>query len=241
MTTPENSHIIGSDNILDIFITPDGILCTISDDNRKVILRRDLAIPINEKTNIATLEEFFNQPEMNVLSDNVNVFVENSIYQLIPSELFRENDIKTLFEITFGKNEDNILKYSVLPKWNMHLSFQITEKIADFFARLYPEIELKHIIFDLLKNFIKRTEEAVYLNIRKNAIDLALIADNKLQILNSFDVKTDEDICYFLLNIFEQFKLKTESFKLKIRKNNTTNQSTIELLKQYISVVEIVS
>lgn len=238
MTTPENSLVNSSENVLDIFVSHDGILCSISDDNKKVILRQDLSLPINAKTDMRTVVDFFNQPELKVLGDNVNIYIENSVYQLVPSELYREDDAQKLFEIVYGNSENEIIKYSVLPKWNLHLAYQIPEKLGVFFTERYPEVELKHIVFDLLKTFIHKTEDAVYLNVRKNAIDLSLVKDNRLQLLNSFDVKTDEDICFYTMNVYEQLNLNIENLKLKIRKNNIVNLSTVVLLKQYISVVE---
>ena len=239
MITPEKSIVNSSENVLDIFISPDGILCSISDENRNVILRKDLNQPINTKTDMRMVIDFFNQPELKVLGDNVNIYVENSVYQLVPSELYRVEDAQKLFEMVYGNSDNEIIKYSVLPKWNLHLAYKIPEKIDIFIYERYPDVEIKHIVFDLLKSFVHKTEEAVYLNVRKNVIDLALVKDNKLQLLNSFDVKTDEDICYFTMNVYEQLNLNNENFKLKIRKNSILNPATIELLKQYITQVDV--
>ncbi|MGC3977610.1 MAG: DUF3822 family protein [Paludibacteraceae bacterium] len=227
------------ENILDIYVLADGILCSISDEHQNVVLRKELHIPIHSKMDIHFVEKFFHQPEFDLINENVNIHIINFGYQLIPSELYRQNDSEKLFEMMFGKAENETLLVNVLPKWNMHLVYRIPEKLIVLFNDIYPDAEKKHHIFELLKNFIHRSEEAVYLNILKIAVDLVLLKDSKLQIINTFAVKTDEDICYHTLNIYEQFQLNTENFKLKIKKNSTMSQSAIELLKQYISVVDI--
>ncbi|VBB48602.1 hypothetical protein TRIP_D450057 [uncultured Paludibacter sp.] len=238
MDVADKAQLQNSENVLDIFVSPEGIFCAVSDENKNVILRQQLNTEINSKTDIQKIEDFFNQPELDVLSENVNIYIENSTYQLIPSELYRHQDTEKLFEMTLGKTENETIQSSVLPKWNMHLAYRIPEKLRLFLAEKFPDTEPKHIVFDLLKTFIKRSEEAVYLNLRKNVADLALIKDNKLQLLNSFDVKTDEDIVYFAMNIFEQFQLNPENFKLKIKISKSDNKSAVELLKEYISEVE---
>ena len=225
------------ENYLEIFVSSEGISCTVSDDDRKVMLRQALHLPIDAKTDLSLVENFFNQPELNILSDNVDVCIENSVYQIIPSELFRDNDVEKIFEMIFGKAESEQVKYEILPKWNVHLAYRLPEKIEQFLAERYPEADTRHHVFDLLRKFIRRAEDAVYLNVRKNAVDLALVKEGKLQLMSAFDVKTDEDICYFTLNVYEQFQLNTETFKLKINQQNTINQLVVELLKQYVNVI----
>lgn len=238
MDVADKAQLQNSENVLDIFVSPEGIFCAVSDENKNVILRQQLNTEINSKTDIQKIEDFFNQPELDILSDNVNIHIENSAYQLIPSELYRDEDTEKFFEIILGKAEKENVYSSVLPKWNMHLAYRIPENLRLFFSERFTDTEPKHIVFDLLKTFIKRSEEAVYLNLRKNAMDLALVKGGKLQLLNSFSVKTDEDILYYTMNVFEQFQLNPENFSLKIKTVKNNYKSAVELLKEYISEVE---
>ncbi len=230
----ENARPHSMENYLKIFIFLDKISCIISDEDKKASLKYDLNISIDDKTDVSALENFFHQPEFDILSDNVDIYIENSVYQLIPSELFKEKDADKIFEIIFGKALHEQIKYRLLPKWNTHLVYRLPEKIADFFAERYPEADMQHHTFDLLRKFIKRTQDAVYLNVRKNAVDLALVKEGKLQLMSAFDVKTEEDICYFTLNMYEQFQLNTETFNLKIYPTNSETKHVSDLLKQYV-------
>lgn len=240
MIISTESHRAKSDNKMDIFVSKDGIYYVISDDDRNVTVREDLKLPIHAKTDLSIMEKFFLDSGMEVDGENISIHVENSVYQLIPSELYRENDMPLLFNLVFGKSED-VFQTTVIPRWNLHLVYRVSETLTSFFTNLFPDAEVQHFIFSLLKTFIHRNEEAVYVNLRQDIVDVALVRDNKLQLFNSFEAKTTDDVCYHTLNVYEQFHLSVENFKLKIKKNKPENIKAIELLKQYVIHTEVVS
>lgn len=239
MTISTDSHRSKTENKMDVFVSKDGIYYVISDDNKDVTVREELKLPIHSKTDLRLIEEFFETSGVEVESENVSIHVENSVYQLIPSELYRESDMPLLFNLVFGKSED-VFQTTVIPRWSLHLVYRVSETLTSFFNNLFPEAEVQHFIFSLLKTFIHRNEEAVYVNFRNEIVDIALVKDNKLQLFNSFESKTPDDACYHTLNVYEQFQLSVESFKLKIKKNQSINNREIDLLKQYVSLVEVV-
>lgn len=238
MTISTDSHRSKTENKMDVFVSKDGIYYVISDDNKDVTVREELKLPIHSKTDLRLIEEFFETSGVEVESENVSIHVENSVYQLIPSELYRESDMPLLFNLVFGKSED-VFQTTVIPRWSLHLVYRVSETLTSFFNNLFPEAEVQHFIFSLLKTFIHRNEEAVYVNFRNEIVDIALVKDNKLQLFNSFESKTPDDACYHTLNVYEQFQLSVESFKLKIKKNQSINNREIDLLKQYVSLVEV--
>lgn len=239
MTISTDSHRSKTENKMDVFVSKDGIYYVISDDNKDVTVREELKLPIHSKTDLRLIEEFFETSGVEVESENVSIHVENSVYQLIPSELYRESDMPLLFNLVFGKSED-VFQTTVIPRWSLHLVYRVSETLTSFFNNLFPEAEVQHFIFSLLKTFIHRNEDAVYVNFRNEIVDIALVKDNKLQLFNSFESKTPDDACYHTLNVYEQFQLSVESFKLKIKKNQSINNREMDLLKQYLSLVEVV-
>lgn len=239
MEVSTNSLSNNGENILDIFISAFGISCVTSNENRNVLLHHELNIPIHSKTDFNLVESFFQQSELDFNSDNVDIIFESSEYQPIPSELYHNDSATVFYETIFGKIKNGVLLTEVLPKWGLHLVYLIPQKLGQIFQVRYPEAEIKHHIFLLLKDFIHKWDNAVYLNFRKNCIDLALVKDNELQLINSFDVKTPEDVCYFTLNTYEQFNLPINSYKLNIKQSKHKENEAIALLKQYISNINI--
>lgn len=237
---PANQLVFNSvDNNLLICIRPDSILYSVTDENEQVLIHQEINMLPGKTANTSVYEHFFNQPELNILSENVLILIENTTWQLIPDELFREENKGELFEMEFGKSENSKLKYILLPKWGMHLVYRVPGMMIDFFEDKYPDAAIEHHISKLLKKKIEKTEDAVYANIRKDSTDLLVVKDNMLQLANSFDVKNNEDSCYFILNVYEQLQLSTESFTLNLISENAVNKELVSLLSEYIIKVKV--
>ena len=228
-----------TENNLALNIYQEGISYAVSDENQQVILRQELNIPIGTDMDMHIFEHFFNQPELQILGENVNILYESNQYQLIPNELFAENDLKQIFELEHGESEKETLLFKILPKWGANLVFRVPTGILNFFEQKYPDAEIEHTICMLLKKRIVKSESALWLNLRKGMIDIVVVQNNELLLLTTFQVKTAEDSCYFVLNIYDQLQLDVESFSLNIISNNAINEELVLLLKQYIKQVEV--
>lgn len=227
-----------SENILEILIKPESIIYSIADDNGQILLRQEVNILPGKSADMAVYEHFFNQPELQITSENTTIIFSNSHYQLVPSELFRDENMKLMFEMEHGTLEDEYLKYLVLPKWSAHLVFAAPGKMMDFFKSKFPEAEIEHHIGNLLKRKIDRNSNAIRAYLRNNAMDLIVVKDKQLQLLSSFEVHTKEDICYFILNAYDQFQLDTETFPLNIFSEDNIDNETVELIETYITTVK---
>ena len=228
------------DNYLSIKVSPYSIVYTVMDDKEQVVLRQEIN-RMSEKTAFSALNEhFYNQPELNISGENVTVLFENSEYQLIPNEFFREEDALFFFETEFGKSNDETLKFIPLPKWGIHVTFRVPQNLLSLFEEKYPELELTHQIVQLLRNKIDKMHEGTYVNVRKNAIDVIVEKENRLLLANSFDVKTNEDICYFLLNVYEKLNLDNERFKLCILFEEAFNRELLDVLNNYFRAIELI-
>ena len=236
----DNSLLNSIDNNLNLKICPDGISYVITDENQRILLRQEFNIPVGTATDMRIFEHFFSQPELQILSENVNIAYESNEYQLIPNDLFSENDLKMVFNLEHGASENESIIYKVLPKWGAHFAFRMPTKILSFFEEKYPEAEIEHHILKLLKKRINKNESALFLNIRKGIVDILAVQNHELLLLNSFQVKTNEDICYFVLNAYEKLQLDKESFLLRIDLNSTVNEELISLLKQYVKELEVI-
>lgn len=237
---PENQFISNSlENNLLISIRSESILYSVTDENEQVLLRQEINMLPGKMADATVYEHFFNQPELNILSENVLILIENSHFQLIPDELFREENMRELFELEFGKMENSKIKYILLPKWGVHLVYRVPCIMIDFFEGKYPDAIIEHHISGLLKKKINKSDEAVFAYLRKDTVDVLVVKDNLLQLVNSFDVKTTEDCCYFVLNVYEQLQLNTESMTLVLMSENSVNEEIIGLLKKYIVTVKV--
>lgn len=230
----DNPYPIVTENSLLIQIHPEGIFYAIVDENEQVVLQQTINMPAGKIKDLNFLEHFFGEPELRVLSENVSVVFENSNYKLIPNELFRSEDVALIYKMDIEENKDMLLNYNLLPQWGAHLVYEADSYLNDFLIKKFPEAEFEHHIFKLFRKNIKKNKDSVYVNLRKNAIDIIVVKDNNLLITNSYETKTEQDICYFILNIYEQLELDIDIFPLQLLSEKSITDSLIELIKQYI-------
>ncbi len=219
---------------LDILILPDSIHYSISNENEQIYLRQEINLLRGRSGEGGIYEQFFNQPEMDFLSDNVRIVFENSHYQLIPSAFFREENLKLTWETEHGKLNREILNYMVLPKWGLHFIYKVPERMYRFFQNKYPYAHFDHTVATFLKRKTNKQNAAVSCYIRKNEMDFIVIKDQKLQQVSSLEINSDEDALYFILNIYEQLELDVNEFPLHIRFKDETNNNLLNLLENYI-------
>lgn len=234
----ENLQLYSIDNNLLIRIHPDGITYAITGENEEVILQQMISMHSRKLKDVYFLEHFFEQPELRVLSENVSIVFENSNYQLIPNELFRHDDVKNLYELEFGETKNVDFIYNLLPQWGAHLIYSAESSLIEFLEKKYPEAEIEHHIFKLLRKKVDRNTNRVYANIRKDTVDIIVIKGNELLLVNSFQAMTNEDICYFILNTYEQLGLDMKTIPLKLLSEDAVSEKLVSMLKQYVSKVE---
>ncbi len=226
-------------SILNILISSDSILYTISDEYDQVFLRQEINLLRSRKSELGGYEQFFNQPELNILSDNVRIIFEDSLYQIIPSEFFIKKDIKTVYEIEHGKLNRDVLNYKVLPKWRVHLIYKIPERMYRFFRDKYPKAQFDHRISHNLKKKVEKNNPAIYAFLRSKEIDIIVVDQAKLQLAATYGVATNEDILYHILNVYEQLSLDVDEFPLQIKFKDKTNETLFNLLAGYIKEIKI--
>ncbi len=223
-----------SENNLLICIRPDLILYSITDENNRILLRQEINILPFKTASPTFYEHFFNQPELSILSENVQILIENDYYQLIPNELFREENMVELFEMEFGRAENSRINFLLMPKWGIHVVYRVPRVMIEFFENKYPDAVIEHHISKLLKKKIEKTPDAVYACLRNNSLDVLVVGDSQLQLINSFDVGTYEDSCYFILSVYEQLRLSTESVTLYLISENAADERLIKVLNSYV-------
>ena len=144
------------DNNLLIQIHTEGISYVITDENEEVVLQQLISVPAGKLEEIRFFEHYFEQSELRISDDNVTIVFVNSRYQLVPNDLFRQKDFGDIFELEFGKNEQTKLIYNLLPQWGAHLVYEVSVSLMNFFEKKYPEAEVEHHVYKLLKNKVRK-------------------------------------------------------------------------------------
>ncbi len=156
---------------------------------------------------------------------------------LIPNGYFDQNKLRQYFEFNQKLGELDEIHYKELKYIDAYSVFVIPNQIANIFSKQFKNItyynqQITFIEQALLKHHSENKKVIVY--IHSDFIDIGIIEDSKLLLYNNFAYKTETDIIYFILYVFDQFNLDTQHTELFLNGHIDKHKSLHNQLHQYI-------
>jgi hypothetical protein len=187
------------------------------------------------------LENYFIQlvSEFHLLQANYTSIYINwpgKNFTLVPSAYYKPEKARELLEFSVGKtDEETICVNDVKP--DIKLVFSIPTGLKNALDKTFPHHQLKHsgaCLINLFFTHFQLKKTSVFLSIHEKQIELLVKKDKQLLLYNIFDIKSNEDILYYLLFSIEQFKLDPATLQLGISANRETHDELFEAVKKYI-------
>jgi hypothetical protein len=136
---------------------------------------------------------------------------------LIPNSYFNKDKLKSFFEFNQKLDDLDEIHYNELKYVDAYSIFVLPNQVANIFSKQFHNITYynQQITFIDRSLYKHHTEsKKVIVNINTDFIDICIIEDGKLLLYNNFVYKTETDILYFILYVFDQFNLDTQHIEL---------------------------
>ena len=177
---------------------------------------------------------------------SVNILFEDSRYTILPIPLFDLNNYQLIYEYNFTNTTGEEVFYNAVPVSDAVLIYGIPSGLVDSLKKRYPNARFFHGNIPLLTTFINKYRNAnnqgsVLANFRIGAMDILVLNDRKLQLLNSYTCKTDEDFLYFLVFAIEQIGLNPESANLQLSGSIVQDSNLHFLIQKYVRNVRFIN
>ena len=156
---------------------------------------------------------------------------------LIPNSYFDQNKLKQYFEFNQKLDDLDEIHFNELKYVDAYSVFIIPNQIANIFSKQFQNItyynqQIPFIEHALFKHHSENKK--VIVNVNTDFIDLCIIENSKLLLYNNFAYKAEMDIIYFILYVFDQFKLDTQSTELYLNGFIDKNKSLYNQLYRFI-------
>ena len=135
---------------------------------------------------------------------------------LIPAPLFDGNNLKSYFEFNVQLGENDAIYCNHIKNCDSYIAYCIPSDVsticgiylsnAQFYCQSHPLI---HTAVQSQKS--SQSGCRVFVQVTDDFFDIVVANEGSLQLHNSFGYTCTADFIYFVLNIFEQFKLSPES------------------------------
>lgn len=164
-------------------------------------------------------------------------------FTLVPEALFKAGDEEIYFRKNYPVSENLTIRAQHVQSFKLNIVFGIEKDLEKELNHLFQDPQLFHLSQALLAGISMQLKveagKQLWLNIRRNKIDIIVSENRKLLLINSYSWQTNEDILYFTLFVCEQLELNPEKFPLTVTGEIENNSALQRLLENYIKSVRI--
>jgi hypothetical protein len=160
---------------------------------------------------------------------------------LIPVNYFDDKNLKKHFELIHKMDDLDEIHYKKLKYSDSYSVYAVPNQLTGFLSRKYKAAQFYNQQIPFIDTILfKHHSESkkVFVNINDDFIDIAISQKGKLLFYNAFNFKSDNDILYFVVNVYEQQNLNTEHSELVISGIKDKKSEFYTMLKEFIAVVK---
>ena len=228
---------------LSIRVVPNGFCFAISDTTSKELI---YFAQYNLSADETKAKGWLNITTKNALLNNhfeeSFLLIDSEQYFLIPTSIFEANDLSQYWQLHFNTiGENETIRYDIIPTTGIVVVYSVDTELEKCICQNFPTIQTKHRqSIQILSSLKKAKKSGQHLNIflYEESFDVVLTENGSPILANSYPAKNTNEFLYFLLNLFEQFKLDQYHTELIIN-NSSTNLIWVEEIKKYIHCIHI--
>lgn len=177
-----------------------------------------------------------NSLSIRIYSDGFSVFCETDFYTLIPEVLCNADTMRGFLKLQHPDLPETWQLYqSTIENQHSVLVYALHKDLFSSSDKTFNQLHIKQHLQGVIDKLVASNEDMIIVWVRQEKVDFVVYKENSICLLNSYDYKTNEDVVYHALNIYNQFKLDPEKFKITTYSHDSM---PLELLiKSYITNV----
>ena len=160
---------------------------------------------------------------------------------LLPGILYEREKLKQYFEFNQVLNDLDELHANHLKSLDAYLIFPIHHEIANAFIKQYPTLKFYNQATPFIEYALNQDlneTDCAYLNIQKNFFDIIIIRNHSLILHNSFNFRYEQDMMYFIMNVYDKVMLDPAIFPIYLSGLVEKNSNLVSLIRKFIKTVK---
>ncbi|MFP4846896.1 DUF3822 family protein [Winogradskyella sp. PE311] len=221
--------------------------CILNRSNNTIEVLTSIAFE-NKLTPFETLNRLKKELSSNTsFSDNFNavtVIHQNELTTIVPKEYYDENQ-----KVDYLKFNAKILKTDFITHDSIAINNSINVyipyvNINNYIFETFGEFIYKHSSTLLIDSILQKSDisegPVVYINVNTATFELLVFNEEKLQLSNVFEYHSKEDFIYYVLFVFEQLALDSETAKVKLSGSISKEDDIYNILYTYVRHIEFI-
>lgn len=157
---------------------------------------------------------------------------------LIPNVYFKKENLKKYFEFNQKLDDLDEIHFNELKYINAYSVYVVPNQIANIFSKQFPGINFYNQQIPFIEHaLVKYHSESkkIFVHINNSFIDICVTENGKLLLYNNFAFKTEMDLIYFIMYVFNQFNLNTETTEVILSGLLDKKSLTYSKLKEFFN------
>jgi len=172
------------------------------------------------------------------------IVIADSRQTLVPAVLFEKGTEKAIWELNFLPDTTCSIHYSILPKSSNVVVFPVNTMLYNMLESEFGKFTLipssnSFIETNFTKNKVSDNKDKtkVLVQIFEDFAELVVFDNSEIKLFNTFSYKTNNDLLYFIINVFEQLKLSQEDSELIFSGIIETDNLAVLNIRKFIGQV----
>ncbi|MBT8325471.1 MAG: DUF3822 family protein [Winogradskyella sp.] len=172
---------------------------------------------------------------------SVIVVHQNELSTLVPEELYVESKNADYLKFNNKMLKTDFISTDALSAINSINVYVPYVNVNNYIFDTFGPFIYKHSSTILIDAFMHQKDEnknSVFVNISAQTLEIIVMNENKLELYNSFEYFSVEDLIYYVLFVFEQLQLDPDIDPIKLTGNISENDERYTILYKYIRHIE---
>ena len=162
---------------------------------------------------------------------------------LVPEQVYDDNLNKTSVDLIYGDLNKGEILTDKLAGWNLYHVYRVPVALHQLLGAHFPKGHFYHaytVVLRRKEQVSKKTEgDEAILIFYPNKLLFALFRNGELQIMQTFQYETAEDVTWHLLNACRQFNADCEQIILRVSGLLDDHSSVYSELQKYFLNIEL--
>ena len=170
----------------------------------------------------------------------VRLLVDTRHFVLLPPDVSDDSEADTLLRAQYP-DMDGDTALCELPVSGVKLTFELPPELLGFLQRTFNMAPIVHHLqplCDYYARFCQRSSvRRMFLNFHDEQMDMVVFEHDRLQLANTFDVRTQTDAAFMALHAWESLGMDVHSDELQLTGDKSIRDQVSAELRRYINYV----
>lgn len=175
--------------------------------------------------------------------DEVCVLHQNNLCTFVPDALLDEQHLGAYLQYNNKVFAHDVFCSDALANYGMHHVYVPQSAQLSAIEERFGSVNFKHAhsvlvgrLLDLSKNV---DDKRMFVHMASGHFEMVIVQNQHLLLYNSFEIKTPEDLIYYILFAAEQLNLNPESFRLEFLGKISEDDAFYKIAYKYIRNVSL--